>query len=85
MSTPAQEHANASDRHQAAVSRSLEWAQQSAERGDYGDALAWVKVVEATGSQLPPAIRDKRQLWLDALSGQPSEARATSRTESKGR
>jgi hypothetical protein len=61
----------ASDRHLAAVSRSLGWAQESAERGDYVDALAWVRVVEATGSQLPPGFHDQRQVWLDAIDGHP--------------
>lgn len=55
------------DRHLAAVSRSLGWAQESAERGDYTDALAWVQVVEATGSKLPPGYHAKRRAWLDAL------------------
>lgn len=69
---PDQERITPSDRHLAAVSRSLGWAQESAERGDYADALAWVKVVEATGSQLPPRFRDQRQVWLDAIDGHPS-------------
>jgi hypothetical protein len=59
---------SAPDRHLAAVARSLQWAQESAERGDYTDALAWVSAVEATGSQLPPGYHAKRQAWLDALS-----------------
>jgi hypothetical protein len=63
----------ASDRHLAAVARSLEWAQESAERGDYNDALAWVQVVEATGSQLPPGYHRKRQAWLDAVDGDQSK------------
>jgi hypothetical protein len=57
----------APDRHLAAVSRSLGWAQESAERGDYTDALAWISVVEATGSKLPPGYHAKRQAWLGAL------------------
>jgi hypothetical protein len=64
-----QETVSAPDRHLAAVSRSLGWAQESAERGDYTEALAWVSVVEAIGSQLPPGYHAKRQAWLDALGG----------------
>ena len=74
MSTlrPHEDRTAASDRHLAAVTRSLRWAQESAERGDYPDALAWVQVVEATGSQLPPGFQDKRRAWLDAIEGQRS-------------
>jgi hypothetical protein len=72
MLRPNDEPVTASDRHLAAVARSLRWAQESAERGDYPDALAWVQVVEATGSQLPPGFQDKRQAWLDAIGGQRS-------------
>lgn len=68
---PDRQRITASDRHLAAVSRSLEWARESAERGDYADALAWVRVVEATGTQLPPGFRDQRQVWIDAIGGQP--------------
>jgi hypothetical protein len=72
MLQPHEERITASDRHRAAVRRSLRWAQESAERGDYPDALAWVQVVEATGSQLPPTFEDKRRAWLDAIDGQRS-------------
>jgi hypothetical protein len=76
MSVPPQrKRITATDRHLAAVSRSLGWAQESAERGDYSDALAWVKAVEATGSQLPPGYHNKRQVWLEALDPQPRERR----------
>jgi hypothetical protein len=65
-----QQRISASDRHLAAVTRSLRWAQESAERGDYPDALAWVQVVEATGTQLSPSFQDKRKAWLDAIDRQ---------------
>ena len=82
MSTPSgEDRLTASDRHRAAVSRSLGWAQQSAERGDYTDALAWVRVVEATGSQLPPSYRSKRQVWLDALAAQAGKVHRVLTTE----
>jgi hypothetical protein len=69
MSTWQQEvRAGAADRNLAAVSRSLEWARESAARGDYADALAWVQVVEAIGDQLQPEYQTKRQAWLSALA-----------------
>jgi hypothetical protein len=56
------------DRHLAAVARSLRWAQESAERGDYADALAWIQTVEAIGEQLPPSYQTKREAWHGALA-----------------
>jgi hypothetical protein len=56
------------DRHLAAVARSLGWAQESADRGDYADALGWVQAVEATGDLLSPAQRATRQVWRNALA-----------------
>jgi hypothetical protein len=55
------------DRHLAAVTRSLQWAQDSADRGDYADAIAWQLAVEATGDQLSPAQQTKHQAWRVAL------------------
>jgi hypothetical protein len=56
------------DRHLAAVARSLEWAQESAERGDYADALGWIQAVKATGEQLSPPDEAKRLEWQNALT-----------------
>jgi hypothetical protein len=55
--------ANPAERHRAAVRRSLVWAQESADRGDYADALGWIGVLEAIGEQLSPAYLAKRQAW----------------------
>jgi hypothetical protein len=52
------------ERHRAAVRRSLGWAQESA---DHGDALAWIRMLEAIGEQLPPRYQAKRQAWGDQL------------------
>ena len=64
-------------KHRAAARRSLRWADGSAARGDYHDALAWLQVVEATGEQLPKAYVTKRQTWLLAMragrSGRPAD------------
>jgi hypothetical protein len=57
-----------SARHRAAVARSLGWAHESAARGDYVDALAWVQVVEATGEQLLHGDLIKRRSWMSALA-----------------
>ena len=58
----------ARDRHLAAVARSLGWARESAARGDYADALGWVRVVEAIGDAIPHEYEAKRQAWLSALA-----------------
>jgi hypothetical protein len=57
-----------SDRHLAAVARSLGWARESAARGDYADALGWVRVVEAIGGPIPHEYEAQRQAWLSALA-----------------
>ena len=59
---------SARDRHLAAVARSLGWARESAARGDYADALGWVRVVEAIGDAVPHEYEAKRQAWLSALA-----------------
>ena len=40
-------------KHPVAVARSLQWADQAAQRGDHSDALAWLHVIEAIGDELP--------------------------------
>lgn len=53
--------------HVIAVARSLNWADSSAARGDFADALAWLRAVEAIGDLLPDAYLTKRGLWHSAL------------------
>jgi len=67
VSTFVEVPANPLERHRAAVRRSLGWAQESADRGDYADALGWIGVLEAIGEQLPPGYQAKRQAWDDQL------------------
>ena len=67
---------SAADRHLMAVQRSLRWAQEAADRGDYADALGWIGVLEAIGERLPAGYQARRQLWR-ALSAAPSEPKDT--------
>jgi hypothetical protein len=59
--------ANPLERHRAAVRRSLGWAQESADRGDYANALGWIRVLEAIGEQRSPGDQAKRQAWGDQV------------------
>ena len=61
------------DRHLAAVTRSLQWADEAAERGDHADAIAWLRAVEAIGDELSAAYRIKLHSWLLALGAARSE------------
>jgi hypothetical protein len=54
------------ERHLAAVAGSLASAEDSAARGDYADALAWIEVIEAVGDQIPHEFQTKRDGWLAA-------------------
>jgi hypothetical protein len=59
---------SAADRHTMAVRGSLGYAQDSADRGDYADALGWIGVLEAIGEQLPAVYQTRRQAWGRALA-----------------
>ena len=50
---------NRDARHLAAVTRSLQWADQAAEHGDHADAIAWLRAVEAIDDELSAAYRLK--------------------------
>ena len=67
MGTLVEASAQPSERHRAAVRSSLRWAQESADRGDYADALGWIRVLEAIGAPIPPAYQAKRRVWDDEL------------------
>ncbi|HEY5144632.1 MAG TPA: hypothetical protein VII98_14130 [Solirubrobacteraceae bacterium] len=51
------------ERHQAAVARTLGWADEAARRHDFHDALAWLKTLEATGEILPDHYQRKQEEW----------------------
>src|SRR5690242_11072476 len=55
------------ERHLAAVGRTLQWADESAERGEHLDAIAWLKTLEAIGDKLPDAYEISRQSWRAQL------------------
>jgi hypothetical protein len=60
-------------RHLAAVTRSLQWADDAAEDGDHAEAIAWLRVVEATGDELSVAYRIKLHAWVLALGADRSK------------
>jgi hypothetical protein len=60
-------------RHLAAVTRSLQWADDAAENGDHAEAIAWLRAVEAIGDELSAAYRIKLHAWLLALGADRSK------------
>ncbi len=60
-------------KHLAAVARTLQWADEAAERGDYFDAVLWLETLEAIGDQLPEVYASRRGSW----SAQIARARVT--------
>jgi len=73
MST-AQPHSRkeSDSKHLAAVARSLQWADEAAEREDYADALGWLQAVEAAGDELPHGYETKRHAWQLAVGADQS-------------
>ena len=55
--------------HLAAVRQSLGWADAAARAGDHADALHWLDVVEAVGSELSAECIAKREAWRPTLRG----------------
>lgn len=58
-------------KHEAAVSRTLGWADEAASNRDFAGALAWLAVIEAIGSPLSDEHRGKRVTWALAERGTP--------------
>jgi hypothetical protein len=54
-------------RHEQAVARTLEWADEAAERGQHATALEWLQTLEAIGDELSSEYRRKRERWRRAL------------------
>lgn len=63
---PGRDPTSRTSRHLAAVARSFGWADESAGRGDYADALGWVNVIVAMRDPIPQEYQIKRQAWLRA-------------------
>jgi hypothetical protein len=59
--------------HLAAVTRSLQWADDAAEHGDHANAIASLRAVEAIGDELSAAHRIKLHAWLLALGADRSK------------
>jgi hypothetical protein len=59
----------AATRHEWAVARTLEWADDAAARGDHANALGWLGVLDTMGDQLSSEYRRKRENWRLALRG----------------
>ena len=75
-------------KHEAAVRRSLDWADEAAERLDYAGALRWLAAVEATGDQLSGEYLDKRRGWslaAHARSAMSAREHAAERPAHKAR
>ena len=56
-------------RHERAVARTLEYAEEAASRGDFSEALAWLETLEAIGRRLPTEYASKRLEWRLAVAG----------------
>lgn len=54
-------------RHLTAVARSLALADAAADRGEYVEALAWIRAVLAIGEALPAEYEAKRRAWQRTL------------------
>ena len=55
-------------KHLAAVARTLQSADESAECGDLFDAIAWLEMLEAIGDKLPEVYEIRRDSWSAQLA-----------------
>ena len=55
-------------RHLAAVARTLQWADESADRGDLREAIAWLGTLEAIGDEVPGVYEFRRDCWSAELA-----------------
>jgi hypothetical protein len=55
---------SAAGRHERAVAQTLGFAHEAALRGDFADAIEWLKVIEVVDGVLPAGWQATRDLWL---------------------
>jgi hypothetical protein len=58
----------ATERHRLAVERSLRWAEDAAEQGDYANALSWLATIEAIDGELPAGYEARRTSWAERVA-----------------
>jgi hypothetical protein len=71
--------------HRAAVANTLAWAEESAARGDYANALAWLSVLDAIRETLREEYEVKRLDWRRVLVERHGPQCTASRTERQPR
>lgn len=58
----------ATERHRIAVERSLRWADEAAEQGDFASAVSWLATVEAVDGEIPSDYHERRVDWAARLT-----------------
>ena len=57
------------DRHRAAVERSLRWADEAAGQGNFASALSWLATIEAVDGEIPGEYESRRVEWASRIVG----------------
>ena len=68
-------------KHLAAVARTLQWADECADRGDLLDAIAWLGTLEAIGDEVPGVYAVRRDSWSAELARTRAKAAAARREQ----
>ena len=71
-------------KHLAAVARTLQWADECADRGDLLDAIAWLGTLEAIGDEVPGVYAVRRDSWSAELARTRAKAAAARREAARG-
>lgn len=58
-------------RHAAIITRTLAWADESAARGEYAQAVHWVQTVRGMGHGLPAEYETRLEMWRNAIDPDP--------------
>lgn len=84
MSESGHEHTESFEaKHAAIIARTLRWADDAAERGNWREALRWVEKVRSLGQPLPADYEEKRQAWVEAVD-RSAHAQTTPRQHRRG-